>query len=117
MDSADSAERKDTKREPISTQSILEEMEYDLLAYLSIPQILSHHHLMAFYEHHPDSKLPHRLRRKYGPRLTTKEDDDEDPVVMTHSVGHSVHSDSVHIEMYFCGMPFVADTLRNVCSV
>merc|ERR1719361_2362000 len=100
----------------ITETEIMEEMEYDLLSYLSIPQILFHHNLKSVYESHPDSKLLHRLHQKYNALHDAEAMDD----------GHSLHQgdpersrwlDNVEIEMYFVGIPFVANALQNVCSI
>ena len=97
----------------ITESAILEEMEYDILSYLSIPQILFHHNLKTLYEEHPDSKLPHRLRLKYegdGEAMNGRNSPNYDEA-------RAEWLDNVEIEMYFAGIPFVGNALRNVCSI
>ena len=97
----------------ITESAIMEEMEYDILCYLSIPQILFHHNLKRVYESHPDSKLPRRLSSKYN----ALDEVMEGPDSPHHDEASAEWLDNAEIEMYFAGIPFVATALQNVCSI
>eukprot|EP01083_Nonionella_stella_P241828 844083_1 len=51
---------------PITDYDLMQEMEYDILQYLSIPHILYHHNLKLYYENHKNSKLSKEIQKKYS---------------------------------------------------
>lgn len=115
----------------ITETEIMEEMEYEILHYLSIPHILYHHNLKKYYESHPDSKMSHKLQCKYNENHIDVEDE---KVASTNSKKenggiagliqpnsnndkpYNLNSD-IQIEMYYSGIPFVSNVLKNVCTI
>ena len=125
----------------ISDITIMQEMEYDILHYLSIPHILYHHNLKAYYENHQNSKLSKRLNCKYDLNHINKTDESkkknrnnnnnnnnktkENGKIHTNNNNNNNNqnescydfNEDIEIEMYYSGIPFVSNVLKNVCQI
>merc|ERR1712154_67044 len=100
----------------ITEKAIVEEMEYDILHYLSIPHILYHHNLKSYYQNHPKSKLSNRLNRKYDINHNENNNNTQSNSPSSPYPGYNFNED-IQIEMYYSGIPFVSNVLQNVCKI
>merc|ERR1712154_10187 len=96
-------QREEDELNEITQQKIVEEMEFDILQYLSIPHILYHHNLKKYYQNHPDSKLSHALNQKYG--VEPMDVVDESAVVQSECNCN----EAIQIEVYYAVIPFVSN--------
>ena len=133
-------EEEDCLTSHIVENEIMQEMEYDILHYLSIPHILYHHKLKKYYENHKNSKLSNKLNSKYNENHSFYSDDGSginnnnnnnnnnkksgiagliNPNSVSPSPGESSYNlnEDIQIEMYYAGIPFVSNVLHNVCKI
>ena len=100
----------------ITQREIVEEMEFDILQYLSIPHILYHHNLKDYYQNHPHSKLSHKLRQKYEAEPADNDNDNDDDEQNRTIPSEYNFNEAIQIEMYYAGIPFVSNLLNSVCT-